>query len=280
MKQKLFIFSLLFTVFACTNKKQQDETDNLIYKEYYGNWVGSFMAEEYKGDDFVESNKINIRIISISNKNEVTGQSIVAGNKRPLTGTFDTTTKKFILKEPGNDKYDGTFEFTVSSNEIQGYWQSFNTNIPVTKRSYKLTKKDFAYNKNLMLPEEQEYYDYYNSVKKKIKNEEDSTTYYQNYYRFASDIILQLNASTTELKEDELKNLKKLELEIIRNTIYARHGFTFNKKSVRQFFDPVDWYVPISDDVEKSLTTVEIKNIVLLKRFEKYAEDNYDHFGR
>jgi len=78
-----------------------------------------------------------------------------------------------------------------------------------------------------------------------------------------------MNASTTELKEDSLKNLKKLELEIIRN-----------KKGVRQFFDPVEWYIPISDNVDNVLTKLEKKNIELLKRFEKYAEDNYDSFGR
>lgn len=82
------------------------------------------------------------------------------------------------------------------------------------------------------------------------------------------------------MTETDLKNLKKLELEIIRNTIFARHGYTFKKKAVRQFFDPVDWYVPMYDDVQDKLTTLELKNIALLNRLEKYAEDNYDTFGR
>jgi len=139
----------------------------------------------------------------------------------------------------------------------------------------------------LMLPshlddEEGGYIDYSVSHDRIIKEEmDDSTyTYTEKMYRRASNAVTTINASTKELKEADLKNLKKLDLEIIRNTIYARHGFTFGKKSVRQFFDFVEWYVPISENVESQLTPLEVKNIALLKRFEKYAEDNYDTFGR
>jgi hypothetical protein len=77
-----------------------------------------------------------------------------------------------------------------------------------------------------------------------------------------------------------LSRIQKLELEIIRNTIFARHGYTFKKKSFRQFFDPIDWYIPVTDNVSNKLTLLEKKNILLLNRFQKYAEDNYDSFGR
>ena len=69
-------------------------------------------------------------------------------------------------------------------------------------------------------------------------------------------------------------------MEILRNTIFARHGLTFKTKTVRQFFDQVEWYIPISSDVSSQLTKIEKENIAILKRFEKYAEDNYDTFGR
>ena len=74
--------------------------------------------------------------------------------------------------------------------------------------------------------------------------------------------------------------MKKLELEIIRNTIFARHGYAFKKKSYRQFFDFVDWYIPVSNNVANKLTSIEKANINLLERFEQYAKDNYDSFGR
>jgi hypothetical protein len=123
------------------------------------------------------------------------------------------------------------------------------------------------------------YIDYEHGIKKEEKDE-DSLPMSTTYFRAASSVIFEINASTTLLEEDSLKNLKKLDLEIIRNTIYARHGYSFNQKSVRQFFDPVEWYIPVSNNVEKQLTDIELRNIVLLKRFEKYAEDKYDNFGR
>ena len=83
-----------------------------------------------------------------------------------------------------------------------------------------------------------------------------------------------------KLTEKQLKNLHKLDLEIIRNTIYARHGYSFANRGARQFFDYVDWYVPLYTNVEDKLSPTEKENIALLKRFEKYATDNYQQYGR
>jgi hypothetical protein len=49
---------------------------------------------------------------------------------------------------------------------------------------------------------------------------------------------------------------------------------------VREWFDGQDWYMPISTDVRKKLTAIEIKNEKLIKQFEKYADESYDDFGR
>lgn len=100
------------------------------------------------------------------------------------------------------------------------------------------------------------------------------------FYRSASEQIFKLNASTALLKEEDVKNLRKLDLQIIKNTIFARHGYAFKKQTFRNFFDPVEWYVPVKNNVDNDLTAIENKNIVLLDRFTKYAEDNYDAFGR
>jgi hypothetical protein len=292
MKQ-LTIAALVLVLFACNNKNKENDTANQIHQEWYGNWVGDFRAEEYKEDvDIAYNNKINIKILSI-NDNEVKAQSIVAGNKRLLSGIFEEITGKFTLKESGTNKYDGIFEFTINRDSLIGTWMAYDKTIAVTKRSFVLEKKQFVYNKLLMLPSNLEdempdgYVDFTKSIDTAITVKGDSTvegdssyTYIEKMYRAASDAVTTINASTKELNEADLKNLKKLDLEIIRNTIYARHGFTFGKKSVRQFFNFVEWYVPISDNVESQLTPLEVKNIALLKRFEKYAEDNYDTFGR
>lgn len=45
-------------------------------------------------------------------------------------------------------------------------------------------------------------------------------------------------------------------------------------------FEAQDWYIPNNTDIRALLTPVEIKNIALIKRYEKYADDYGDDFGR
>ena len=72
----------------------------------------------------------------------------------------------------------------------------------------------------------------------------------------------------------------KGELETMRNEIFARHGYCFKRKAQRELFEDKDWYIPNTVDVKKDLTEIEKKNIALIKRFEKYAEEYGDDFGR
>jgi hypothetical protein len=132
MKQ-LTILALVLVLFACNNKNNENNTANQIHQEWYGNWVGNFRAEEYREDvDIAYNNKINIKILSI-NENEVKAQSIVAGNKRLLSGIFNAITGKFTLKESGTNKYDGIFEFTISRDSLIGTWMAYDKTIAVTK---------------------------------------------------------------------------------------------------------------------------------------------------
>lgn len=291
----LSILVTFFTLISCKKEitpQQKDlvKIEPVQYSKFYGNWVGDFVADEStikdEENDYIYSNKINIVIKNISNR-IVLGQSIVAGNKRTLKGNCSKTKEayEFILNEPGDQKNDGVFTFTIKNDTLSGYWIANDENAIVKRRNFKLTKKNFEYNPNLMLPPSDTYEDYVDWYSQKIDSTEveiDSIkeVRYEELYRTASDVITKINSSTQLLKEADLKNLKKLELEILRNTIFARHGYTFKKKSFRQFFDPVEWYVPISDDVSSQLTVIEKQNIKLLSTFEKYAEENYDSFGR
>lgn len=285
MKKLILISLLSFSFLACTNEKKSVETTKVEavepYKHLYGFWVGDFISENAK-DSVHSVNKINIVIKSIID-NKVTGYSIVAGNKRPLVGKVDSLNNQlnFVLTEPGNDKYDGEFTFKLVNNHLIGQWNAYDQSINVTKRSFELTRKEFQYNANLMLPEH-DYLDFTSGKDSSVVDSVDgqAEVYVEKYHRAASDYVYKINSSTHQFTEDEIKNYKKLDLEILRNTIFARHGYTFKKRSYRQFFDYVDWYVPVTDDVDGQLTATEKANIKLLLRFEKYASDNYDTFGR
>lgn len=298
--KNLFYLLLSIILFSCNSKEKKDLAQNSkntqpeeIHTDLYGSWVGDFKVLERDTtmpESEMYSNKINIVIKKIT-ASEVLGQSVVAGNSRPLKGKITTEGNivRFVLNEPGNDKNDGVFDFEIKNDTLLvGTWTANNAKKEVHKRKFELYKKAFKYDPNLMLPEEGLYIDYINPKQEQVTESEnddpeatpEEVTYMETVYREASESIFKINSSTQKLKESDIKNLKKLDLEILRNTIFARHGLTFKTKTVRQFFNDVDWYIPVSDNVNDQLTEVEKGNVVLLKRFEKYAEDNYDSFGR
>ncbi|MCT2563451.1 YARHG domain-containing protein [Chryseobacterium herbae] len=261
-----------------------------IYKEYYGIYTGDFAGKEMitsddgeKYEDFVNK-KISLKINRIT-KDSVYGQSIVNGNQRPFRGVFNESMKSFVLDEPGNDKTDGRFEIKLSGDSITGKWNAFNkTAVKSPLKTIKLSKKDFVYNPNFMLDQDSDLVDWSNpkDFVEKYTNEETGKTesYTTSKNRMASEAIFKLNASKQKLTEKELKNLRKIDLEIIKNSVFARHGYSFKKETYRYFFEQTDWYIPVSNNVDKELSPMEKDNVALLNRFIKYAEDKYDSFGR
>ena len=99
-------------------------------------------------------------------------------------------------------------------------------------------------------------------------------------YSSATNSIYELNASNKLLTKKEVENLKKGDLLLIRNTIYARHGYSFKNRPLRVFFDAQNWYIPVHADIKSDFTKIEKKNIELLLRYEGNAAEYYDHFGR
>lgn len=302
MKKIQLVLLPAIVLFACKGKNTNEEhiitgADTTIsaaaempkevFTGLYGNWVGNSEVTEADFDKFKGSHvsKLNIVIKQITDSG-VTAQSVVNGNSRLMRGSVTQSGNNyvFVMDEPGDNKYDGRFSFTISGDTLTGKWQPYDKTLATKTSEYVLTKTPFVYNENLMLPNDWEYVDYVNFKEKKesYKDEETGTvdTFINTVYRAASEKVYELNSSKKKLTEKDVKNLRKLDLQILRNTIFARHGYTFKSRAIRQFFDQVDWYVPVTDNIEKDLTALEKENISLLNRFEKYAEDNYDTFGR
>jgi YARHG domain len=281
--KKIILFLLFIVVVSCNkeNNSKVNTTTNDPFKNIYGNWVGISISNDTTNNEFDEPQKMNLRLKKIDN-NIVYGQIIIAGTIRAIKGKMDTTKNglKFTLKGMFENKNSGQFIFTIRKDSLSGTWIGMGPKSRVSKREYKLTKQEFEYNPKAKLPLDEEYIDFTNVKIDTTKTENEYEFENNEMYRSASEVVCSLNASTTKLEEKHLKNLKKLELEIIRNTIYARHGYAFKNKSMRQFFDGIDWYVPVSNNVTKELTFLEKENITLLEKFEKYATDNYANFGR
>jgi len=87
-------------------------------------------------------------------------------------------------------------------------------------------------------------------------------------------------ASQRLLTEEDVENYTSEELEVMRNEIYARHGYSFKNRKMRAYFEAKDWYIPLGVDIRSQLTDDEVKNIALIYRYEEYYKVNYDDYGR
>ncbi len=78
------------------------------------------------------------------------------------------------------------------------------------------------------------------------------------------------------VQPQELMSLSLRELEVMRNEIYARHGWIFRRPDLRSYFESQPWYRPRSDNayysnqqVEAELNPIERKNIQIITSREK-----------
>jgi hypothetical protein len=209
-----------------------------------GSWTGMFEPDvaPQNSDSFYPANKITLFISHLEDGN-ISGYSICAGNERPFSGAYEEKNGviKASLQEPGDNKYDGVFELEIDKESKKLTGKWSPFNNALTGRHYNLERKNFKYDTSLG---------------------EDP------------------QASSRLLKAEDVNNLLKDELRHMRNEIYARHGYSFKLKEVRKMFESQDWYMPVSLDVRKNLTPIEVKNEKLIKNFEKYAEESYDDYGR
>jgi hypothetical protein len=285
----IILISILF--FSCQEKPKPADVpvEPELHTELYGSWIGEFWiaedgsegTEAFNDDSF--SDKLNINIKRIT-KDSVIAQSVLAGQIKPLKGKLEEKNGSitFLFDQPTTDNANGRFEIKLRNDSLIGNWKAYKKSSKLVNREFELVKKAPIYDAKLMLPKDYDFIDWETSktVNKKDTVEGKVSSYEDYAHRSPTKQIYTLNASTVALNENELKNLRKLDLEIIRNTIFARHGYAFKSKNVRQFFDPIEWYIPIKENIDNELTALEKKNIALLSRLEKYATDSYDAYGR
>jgi hypothetical protein len=70
------------------------------------------------------------------------------------------------------------------------------------------------------------------------------------------------------LDESDLTALSAEELRRLRNSVYARHGRTFDSVELQRYFDTRPWYKPRSDYNEAALTATDLANIKLIQTIE------------
>ena len=83
-------------------------------------------------------------------------------------------------------------------------------------------------------------------------------------------------ASQRELTAADLQVKSSAELKIMRNEIFARYGYIFKTKDMKEYFGSQPWYRPSAADVTRKLTALEKKNVELIKKAEQSAAKS-DH---
>jgi hypothetical protein len=263
-------------------------------------------------------NKVNISIDRFQG-DSVYGHSVVANNNRPFKGIMMTSgmSYSFDVVEPGDDKHDGHFLFQIDKRDsvIRGNWTAYSSRLHVSKRSYELSKKIFVYNPYLELEfwytDESKHpnHDSINLVQFLAGSSFDEAL--RDYMEYSDDefddmsaedklnqldkILMEINEYEVYTVSDKFDNfnsskdiltvqfvseLSKADIYIMRNSIYARHGYSFKKKDLINYFDNQDWYIPVHANIATDLTEIEKQNIKLLLSFEEHAEEYYDQFGR
>ncbi len=72
--------------------------------------------------------------------------------------------------------------------------------------------------------------------------------------------------STRKLTYSDIAHLSNYELKIMRNEIYARHGYIFQSKDMKQYFSKQSWYRPTTSNVK--LSNIEQYNVNFIKSYE------------
>ena len=285
MKRIILTFTTAILLASCADKESEEKVTNIsetikevtetpeMLKSYVGNFEAERVNDHAKSPSY--SNKINVSVTSLK-EGKINGYSIIAGNQQIFQGDYTLNDGKFDVKalEPGNDKHDGRFEFMLDTvaKRISGKWYCFDTTIDVPVRSFDLDEKSFKYDPNSPLPEILVGMPFYDPKFDEIDG---------GVGEMITKDVLKFNPSVKELKKADVANMFKGDLEVLRNSIYARHGYSFRNRKMRYLFDQyAEWYMPASLNVEKELTELEKKNIDLLKRYENHAAKYYDEFGR
>lgn len=87
-------------------------------------------------------------------------------------------------------------------------------------------------------------------------------------YFFARGKGMFPEGSERRLTNDDVTNLSSRELKIMRNEIFARHGYIFKTNDMKVHFASQPWYTPMYDNVTIMLSKIEEDNVRFIQLYE------------
>jgi hypothetical protein len=148
---------------------------------------------------------------------------------------------------------------TVSSSDIANK----NKELELKQKELELKEKELefqkdkdAYERDRELVEEREV-----QVRKDNNYNKNS---YTSSYAFGDFPITALR----RLTDYDISGLSRTTLQIMRNEIFARHGYIFSRDDLSDYFNRKAWYTPSKYNVEKELSDIEKYNVNFIKSYE------------
>jgi len=71
------------------------------------------------------------------------------------------------------------------------------------------------------------------------------------------------------IEKEELKDVDKETLALMRNEILARHGYPFQKAEYQEYFGSQSWYTENPDFDYNMLSKIEMNNVETIKKLEE-----------
>ena len=107
--------------------------------------------------------------------------------------------------------------------------------------------------------------EYHNNAEESQQEKDESST--NDYTNTTSEVGRWPFTSYRKITDEDLYGLDSRDLRIMRNEIYARHGYVFRTQSMKEYFNSQPWYTPISREV--SLSNIEMYNVEFIKQREQ-----------
>ena len=83
------------------------------------------------------------------------------------------------------------------------------------------------------------------------------------------DYMEDLSWTNIDLSESDLDRFSLEDLRLLRNAIFAKHGYIFSNPKLYKYFQKYQWYFPTSNNVYDELTITEKRNVQIIKNHEK-----------
>lgn len=109
-------------------------------------------------------------------------------------------------------------------------------------------------------------YDEASENMKNIIEVEDSTDITLNNGTFPISVLYE-----RKLNESDIEDIIPKDLELLRNLMFARHGYRFSRDDLMSYFSKFSWYTPSTDDaseIYENMTEIEKYNVEFIKDHE------------